>query len=108
MSNSYLNRHINTITDLGRWSWGRWRDSEEALEDYTTYSSMLQDYTTVNTDPYYLNAEQSISLAAGPAEANQLVHCGNDVIVCRLHVKDLSASMYLLELNRTEQDIKHT
>jgi len=40
------------------------------------------------TEPGNLNVEQAISLAAGSAEANQLVSCGNDVIACILHVKD--------------------
>jgi len=30
--------------------------------------------------PNYLNVEQAISLAAGSAEANHIVPCGNDVI----------------------------
>jgi len=39
----------------------------------------------------------AISLAAGSAEANQLVQCGNDVIACRLHVKPIS--LCLLEFH---------
>jgi len=44
---------------------------------------------TANNEPDYLNVERAISLAAGSAEVNQLVPCGNDVFVCRLHVNDL-------------------
>jgi len=56
---------MNISSDLGRWSWG---------------GGGFQS-NSANTEPDYSNVEQAISLAAGSAEANQLVPCGNDVIV---------------------------
>jgi len=49
---------MNISSDLGRWSWGG--------------GGFQSNYS---------NVKQAISLAAGSAEANQLVPCGNDVIV---------------------------
>lgn len=61
--------------DLYGWSWGRWKVSHR----------VLQDLLKANTEPYYLKVEQQAHLAAESAEVSQLVPCGDDVIVCRLH-----------------------
>ena len=72
---------MNTATGLGRWSWGG--------------GGVQRNELTANTEPDYLNVEQAISLAAGSAQANQLVPCGNNVIACRFHVNPLSALAWL-------------
>jgi len=56
------------------------RDEWEVGGFRETLKVLFRTSFSAKNKPDYLNVEQAISLAAGSAEANHIVPCGNDVI----------------------------